>query len=176
MSTTTAHLSDGRFVDVPDLEARAWAREAASLSTTDGLADWFLSEDENVEMIQGAAEDFPRCDHRPRSYRVVNASQASAYDRDRPHAASSVCESRACLLDALAWVERTTGEHGVWIDADDKVHVTPPAPLIASDTAGEAFAIVGDEFTAMWGSVGPEQIEILTNYAESLLGAPDTMT
>lgn len=130
-NTTTAHLSDGRYVEVPYFAARDWAREAATLSTTLSLAEWYTQDDENEDEIQGEAEDFPRCDHREETterVRVTNASQALAFDTSRQIASTLVCGERACILDALAWVERATGEHGVWVDDDGRAHVNPPMP------------------------------------------------
>lgn len=123
------------------------------------------------------AEDWPRCDHRDvPSVRLTNASQVAGYNRDLPHVAATTCTERACIMDALAWIERSVGEHGVWIDANGKAHITPPAPALASASPAETFALEGDEFTASWTSVTPEQIDLLTDYAETLLGAPDTLT
>lgn len=86
------------------------------------------------------AEDWVRCDHRGvPSVRVANASQAAEYNGDLPHAAATVCASRACILDALAWVERQTGEHGVWIDAAGLTHINPPTPVNAGPKLLETY-------------------------------------
>lgn len=135
--TTTAHLSDGRRVEVPRPAAAEWAIAAADLETTLSLGDWYTQEGETrTDEILGSPtdepEDWTRCDHyldgAPR-VRVTNASQAAAYDPTRVHAAATVCTERACILDGLAWVERQTGEHGVWIGDDLTVRIDPPPPV-----------------------------------------------
>ncbi|MCI4659691.1 hypothetical protein [Cryobacterium zhongshanensis] len=127
MSTsTTAYLPDGRHVDVPEQAARDWARDAGQLDTTIGLADWYTDQgDDNQDEIHGTADDEPRCQHlyedEPKTnltrIRVVNASQSDAYDPDCAMASTWVCGARTCILDAMAWVERATGERAVWLDA-----------------------------------------------------------
>jgi hypothetical protein len=134
--TTTAYLSDGRHIDVPLRDADEWARQAAERDTTLGLADWYTDQgDEHQDEIQGKGVDDPRCEHLhqgPHNLKrilVVNTSQAGTYDPAHSHAAASVCGARACILDAMAWVERATGERAVWIEGDDEgqlKHTVPP--------------------------------------------------
>lgn len=136
MTATTAYLSDGRHIDVPTQDARDWALEASMLDTTISLADWYTDQgDEHQDELQGKAADDPRCDHlygaeptiELARVRVVNASQAGDYDPDRSHASTWVCGARVCVLDALAWVERTTGEAAVWVtNASAAVHTLAP--------------------------------------------------
>ncbi len=127
MSTTTATLSDGRRVDVPRAAVADWAIAAADGDTTLSLADWYTQEGEaRVDEIYGDrapehTDEWPKCQHiydEPTRVRVTNASQVGAYDPTRPHVSSVVCGRRACILDALAWVERQTGEQGMWIGDD----------------------------------------------------------
>lgn len=90
-----------------------------------------IGEDDNE--IQDVAEYLARCEHRDvPSMHVTNASQVGAYNSDLPFAATTVCTSRARILDALAWVEHQTGEYGVWIDNAGRSHVNAPAPVQAA--------------------------------------------
>lgn len=145
--TVTAYLSDGRHIDVPHTAAKDWALEAAELDTTIGLADWYTDQgDERQDEIQGTIDDSPRCDHQHRgdgieTVRVVNASQAGDYDRTLPHASAWVCTNRACILDALAWVERATGEPAIWLDQAGVKHTTlAPATSALEFPLGQAAA------------------------------------
>jgi hypothetical protein len=52
------------------------------------------------------------CDH-PRAGIVTN--QPDGYDPNRNHAAASVCASPTCRARALAWVQQTAGEPGVYL-------------------------------------------------------------
>ena len=135
----TAYLSDGRYVEVPKNYAEDWALEASQLDVTSSLGDWWTrraeesaDEDDAPEIeIRGQPFDNPRCDHEhdDGSAIVVNASQATSYVKGLPHAQTRTCLRRPCILDAMAWVERVTGEHAVWIDDDnEQPRADPPAP------------------------------------------------
>lgn len=56
--------------------------------------------------------DEPNCDHVQAVVLVTN--QPEHYDSFRSHRAVWVCGRRSCVLDALAWVERGTGERAHW--------------------------------------------------------------
>lgn len=112
--TTTAHLHDGRYVEVPKDLVRDWQYQAHNLDTTLGLADWYVNDEENEAEILGEADDDTRCAHDERSHRVTNESQTGEYVPDKPMRSVRVCNRRACLLDAMAWVERGTGEPAAW--------------------------------------------------------------
>ncbi|MET3172928.1 UNVERIFIED_ORG: hypothetical protein ABIB52_000756 [Arthrobacter sp. UYCu721] len=116
MSTfTTAHLDDGRYVDVPANAVSDWQYEVQNLDTTFGLAAWYTEHgDENTDEIQGTVDDDTRCDHDELTHRVTNESQIGEYRKDKPCCMARVCHRRACILDALAWVERNTGERAAW--------------------------------------------------------------
>lgn len=133
MSATTGYLADGRTVPVPADAVKDWKYEVENGDTVLGLGDWYTDcGDENMEAVEGSPDDSTRCDHEGRSVRVTNASQKGDYDRSLPHASTWVCTERACVLDAMAWVERATGEHAVWIDdadAEKVAHATAPLHL-----------------------------------------------
>ena len=58
--------------------------------------------------------DEPICDgHGPRAGIVTN--QPDGYDKSRGHASTEVCGDPSCRADAIAWVWRKTGEHGVYV-------------------------------------------------------------
>ena len=58
--------------------------------------------------------DLPACtEHGPRAGIVTN--QPDGYDKSRGHASTEVCGSPSCRADAIAWVWRKTGEHGVYV-------------------------------------------------------------
>lgn len=62
-------------------------------------------------MPKRAEYDDPKCTHggtEEDTHRVSN--QPDTFDADRPLRSVWVCARRACLYDALAWVERGTGE------------------------------------------------------------------
>jgi predicted RNA-binding protein YlxR (DUF448 family) len=65
--------------------------------------------------------DDPRCDHTDLIHIVTN--QPDGYDKDRSLRSAWICGQRACVLDAMAWVERGTGE---------KASVKPPHPEVQS--------------------------------------------
>ncbi|MFF2053788.1 hypothetical protein ACFVU2_19445 [Leifsonia sp. NPDC058194] len=176
--TITAYLADGRHVEVPESVARDWAHETQDLTTTDCLADWYLQDGENDDEITGVAEDDPRCDHDRSSGDVIvtNASQANGYDKTRPIASTRVCPTRTCILDALAWVERTTGEHGVWIGDDRRQHVNPPAPTLVAGSKTTGLSVESEEFSAAWSAATEAEIDLITDYAELVLGPVDTLT
>lgn len=146
MSTVTATLADGRTVAVPRLTAEDWAIEASDLTTTDSLGDWFVADGENDELITGTRDDNSWCDHyRPgydgKTVRVTNVSQARGFVQDAPMLSVRVCASRGCILDAMGWVERGTGEASVWINDEEKsIHTVPPLAgdvLIVSNPLSE---------------------------------------
>lgn len=45
---------------------------------------------------------------------VIVTNQPDEYDSSRPHRSVWVCKSRECVLDAMAWVLRGTGEKPWW--------------------------------------------------------------
>lgn len=117
MPRTTAYFSDGRHVDVPATDVLDWQFEVQNLDTTHGLADWFTDQgEERQEEIEGTAVDETRCDHKKHSHIVTNESQINSNTpvADAPHMSVRVCHRRACILDAMAWVERGTGESAGW--------------------------------------------------------------
>jgi|GEM_PF-4894383 hypothetical protein len=57
-------------------------------------------------------EDDPRCE-RP-SLDVIVTNQPGDYDRTRSHRSAWVCSDVACVIDAMAWVTRGTGEPAWW--------------------------------------------------------------
>lgn len=123
MSTsTTAYLFDGRQIDVPHASVQDWQYEVSNGDTTLSLADWYTEHGEqNTEEIQGSVEDTAKCgetgfEHEEHIRRVTNAGQIGEYKLAWPHASVWVCGRKTCLLDALAWVERTTGEKAVWTE------------------------------------------------------------
>lgn len=75
---------------------------------------------EQIFGISPESDDWNRCsedDHYPdldTALTVTNISQKDGLVKDKPHVLVTVCPKRACLLDAMAWVERTTGEQAVW--------------------------------------------------------------
>lgn len=115
--TTTAWMHDGRKVEVPEIDVTAWQYEVADRSTHAGLADWYTQGgDEHLEAISGEPEDGARCaiDH-VRTVRVVNAAQAEQFSFDAPHASVRVCAERACVLDAMAYIQRCVpDDRPVW--------------------------------------------------------------
>lgn len=113
-ATTTAYLPDGRYVEVPEDSARDWRYEVNNGDTQRSLADWYLAYDENADEIKGEADDDARCEHEERSHRVTNQSQTGEYRDDKPISSVRICSRRACILDAMAWVERGTGEPAAW--------------------------------------------------------------
>jgi len=145
-TTTTAYLADGRHVDVPAQDAKAWAFEASELGTTIGLADWYTEQgDEHQDEIMGTIGDGPRCRHLQatgapatlKRYQVVNEPQSVEYKPNETIASAIVCNARSCILDGLAWVERTTGERAVWIDAKNVTHSLPTLGGFSSDPISE---------------------------------------
>lgn len=135
MSTfTTAYLDDGRHVDVPAHAVLDWQYEVRDLNTTLGLADWYTDQgDQNLDEIQGSADDDTRCDHDEYSHRVVNESQTGdGIKKDKPLTMTRVCHRRACILDAMAWVERNTGERAAWAAPQQSYSFEMPVPDAAS--------------------------------------------
>lgn len=55
------------------------------------------------------ASDDPRCKHRESSRRVTSLPDEVKWEPGMPMRSVWVCEDRACVLDAMAWVERGTG-------------------------------------------------------------------
>jgi hypothetical protein len=140
MSTsTTAYLDDGRHVDVPASAVRDWQYEVQNLDTTLGLADWYTDQgEENTDEIQGSADDDTRCYHDELSHRVTNESQTGEFRKDKPCAMVRVCHRRACILDAMAWVERSTGERAAWAAPHQGFSFEMPAPDAAAEAAKPA--------------------------------------
>jgi hypothetical protein len=134
MSTsTTAYLDDGRHVDVPAHAVLDWQYEVRNGDTTRGLADWYTEDgEENQDEIQGTADDDTRCDHDEFSHRVTNESQTGAgVNKDAPLMMVRVCHRRACILDAMAWVERGTGEPAAWAAPDQDYRFDVPKVIVA---------------------------------------------
>lgn len=75
-------------------------------------------------------DDFPRCEHKPTAIEVRNLSQIPSLSSTLPMAMSLVCSQRCCILDAMAWAERTTGERAMWRlkseNSDQTWHAVPP--------------------------------------------------
>jgi hypothetical protein len=151
MSTfTTAYLADGRSVDVPASSVIDWQYQVQNLDTTIGLADWYTEHgEENTDEIQGEADDDTRCDHDEHSHRVVNESQiGDGLKKDKPCCMARVCHRRACILDALAWVERNTGERAAWAAPHQEFSFEVPrdipvsGPAAPSASAGSRMAAV----------------------------------
>lgn len=131
-NTTTAYLADGRQVDVPEDAVLDWRQEARNGYTNRGLADWYTEDgEENLDAIHGTAVDDTRCDHDETSHRIINESQIGAYDKDKPSAMTRVCHRRACILDAMAWVERNSGESAAWAGPDNVFSFDVPKDITA---------------------------------------------
>lgn len=127
MSATTGYLADGRTVPVPADAVKDWKYEVENGDTVLSLGDWYTDcGDENMDAVEGSPDDSIRCDHEDRSVRVTNNSQKDDYDRSLPHASAWVCPERACVLDAMAWVERATSEHAVWQRRGEEVWRSVP--------------------------------------------------
>lgn len=128
MIDTTAFFPDGRYVEVPAEDVADWQYEVANLDTHLGLADWHIQYGDPDAPIEGTAEEWPRCEHDekhgPDSVLVTN--QPGDYDQDRPHHAARVCPTRHCILEAMAWVERGTGEQAHWSHAGNPWHADAP--------------------------------------------------
>ncbi|MGY4541150.1 hypothetical protein ACVWY0_001059 [Arthrobacter sp. UYNi723] len=140
MSTfTTAYLDDGRHVDVPASAVMDWQYEVRDLNTTLGLADWYTEQgDQHQDEIQGSADDDTRCDHDEYSHRVVNESQTGdGIAKDKPLTMTRVCHRRPCILDAMAWVERNTGERAAWAAPQQSFSFEIPAPDAAPKTPAQ---------------------------------------
>lgn len=45
----------------------------------------------------------------------IVTNQPGAYDRDRPHASTIVCEREECQAKAIRWVAGTTNETAVYV-------------------------------------------------------------
>jgi hypothetical protein len=116
--TTTAYLEDGRHIEVPSGAVRDWQDDVRNGGTTDGLAVWYTEDEESAAEIQGSADDDTRCDHDELTHRIVNESQTGpGVVKDKPMRMVRVCHRRACILDAMAWVERGTCERHRWATA-----------------------------------------------------------
>ncbi|MEO3931362.1 hypothetical protein WMO79_00920 [Micrococcaceae bacterium Sec7.4] len=111
---TKAYLEDGRYIEVTNSEVRAWREAVQDCGITESLASWYTQDEDNADEIQGTPDDDTRCDHDEHSHQVVNESQTGDYDKDKPSAMTRVCHRRACILDAMAWVERNSGETAAW--------------------------------------------------------------
>lgn len=153
MTETTAYLADGRSVEVPEDAVKDWQYLVQNSDTTLGLADWYTEQgDEHQDEIEGEPHDHPRCDHDDRTVRVTNMSQRESYDRARPHASAWVCARRACVLDAMAWVEHSTNEQAVWQEhGKDAWHAAPP--LAEEDAA----LLVAEPLSANDPRISPDE-------------------
>lgn len=65
--------------------------------------------------------DNPRCTCGPLIHRVTNLAEGVELTIDMGHRSAWVCEKRACILDAMAWVERGTGEPALVYTRDHKL-------------------------------------------------------
>ncbi|MCB5280575.1 hypothetical protein [Arthrobacter sp. ES1] len=137
--TTRAYLEDGRHVDVPDSDVRTWQGDVRNGRTTDSLATWYTEDaDDDVE-IQGSADDSNRCDHDELSHRITNESQTGpGVAKDKPLRMARVCHRRACILDAMAWVERGTGEPAAWAAPHQGYSFDVPKDIPAPQPAAPA--------------------------------------
>lgn len=136
--TTTAYLPDGRYVEVPDDLVDDWVSEVRNRDTKRGLAAWYIDDEENEAEILGTADDDTRCDHDERTHRVTNESQTGEFREDMPYAGARVCHRRACVLDALAWVERSTGETAAWAGPHQDFRFEVPKDLNEPSAAASA--------------------------------------
>lgn len=128
---TTAYFADGRSITVAVDDVIDWRYEIQNDTTRLGLADWYIQQDEaHQEEIEGEVEDNARCEHSKTVHRVTNITQTGELLTNRPHASVWVCKRRHCTLDAMAWVERTTGEASVWT-ADKGVTWSQEPPAFA---------------------------------------------
>ncbi|MFJ2662535.1 hypothetical protein [Arthrobacter koreensis] len=130
-SSTTAYLADGRHIDVPDDYVEDWRDEVRNETTTLGLADWYTNQgDDHQDEIEGEADDDTRCDHEERTHRVTNESQTGGYQKDKPLGSARICHRRSCILDAMAWVERGTGEAAAWAGPHQEFRFDVPREII----------------------------------------------
>lgn len=114
-SMTTAYFADGRHIDVPEDSAYDWRDDVRNENTTLGLADWYTDNgQENLDDIKGDADPDTLCNHDEFSHIIVNESQTGPLTKDKPMRMIRVCHRRPCILDAMAWVERGTGEPAAW--------------------------------------------------------------
>ena len=58
-------------------------------------------------------QDEAKCNH-PDRMQVIVTNQPDAYDKTRSHASTWVCADPACVVDAMGWVMRFTGEKAWW--------------------------------------------------------------
>lgn len=65
-------------------------------------------------MSSKTAADDPRCAHKDRFKVMVTNQIQKDYDKDRGLRSVWVCDDPACVLDAMAWVQRGTGEQAWW--------------------------------------------------------------
>lgn len=113
---TTAYLDNGQYVEVPEGYLTNWRSEVENGNTVHGLAQWYAFDpdsDEPLDAVEilGEPEDQVRCDHHAaQTIRATNESQTRGFDSSLPHASVWICSSRPCLIDAAAWIERSTGE------------------------------------------------------------------
>lgn len=54
--------------------------------------------------------EWPRCTHRPKANRVTNLPDEIKWEPGMEHMSSWICDRRPCVLEAMACVERVTGE------------------------------------------------------------------
>lgn len=163
-ASTTAYLFDGRQVDVPASAVLDWQYEVRNGDTTRSLADWYTEDgEENQDEIRGSAYDDTRCDHDELSHRVVNESQiGDGVVKDKPLTMARVCHRRPCILDALAYVERSTGEPAAWAGPGQEysfdVPKEIPAPQPAAPVVPAARASQGSRLGALMANHdrGPE--------------------
>ena len=64
-------------------------------------------------MSAKAKRDDARCDHGRMDVRVSNIPDTEGWKPGRALRSVWVCDARACVLDAMAWVERGTGERAI---------------------------------------------------------------
>ncbi len=135
-SETVAFLSDGRHVQIPDSAVQDWKYAVTNDDTTLGLGDWYTDlGEEHTDEIRGEVSREPFCTPTSpcknvsvRSVRVTNESQVHQFTPGATHASVWVCRQRSCILDAMSWVERSTGERAVWLELGgiEVHHELPP--------------------------------------------------
>jgi len=155
---TTAFLADGRHIEVPADAVYDWRQEVRNGDTNRGLADWYTEDgEEHQDEIQGSADHGTQCDHDELSHRIVNESQTGPYNKDKLMRMARVCHRRACILDAMAWVERGTGEPAVWAGPGQEYRADVPREIPAAQPPAQA-ANQGSRLTAVMAGHdrGPE--------------------
>jgi len=55
------------------------------------------------------------CPHENKSRAGIVTNQPEGYDKNRAHAAITVCGDPSCRARGMAWVWKRTGEHGTYV-------------------------------------------------------------